>query len=335
MNENHKIYVALSDPLNSRRACAALSGAAFRVQEAMDSSQLEAEAELFGATLVLLDGTLAALPLITRLSERSEPRCRVLAVAPVHHDALVRDLLDAGAADVASLEAGPSLLRLRVERLIELEELRCARLANQEEDVEAGHEADMELLQSVSDAIGSSLEPSDSLYVLVRRLGSVITSHRCNIVVRGREEHEAWVVASHEDPDLRCHPLDLRRYPEVRRALQDGRTLLIEDVRNDPEMEQVHDLITLVELRSVLVLPLYVREVAVGVLSVTTRRQVRGFSRREMLLLRTAANLAAGVLATTDLLEQVRRSAADQRAPMEELDVVSLHTEDEIQPPLP
>ena len=96
-------------------------------------------------------------------------------------------------------------------------------------------------------------------------------------------------------------------------------------------MEEVLDFITLVELRSALVFPLFVREVAVGTLSMTTRREVHGFTRREILLTRALANMAAGILATSSLLENVRRNAAASKPPMEEFDEVVLDIEDQIE----
>ena len=189
----------------------------------------------------------------------------------------------------------------------------------------------MGVLIEVSEAMASSLPTTDALYVLVRRISQVIPVHRCNIVVRGVKDDEAFVVASHDDPDLNRREVDLGRYPEVRRCLEGGEIVLIEDVRKDPEMEEVLDFITLVELRSALVFPLFVREVTVGTLGLTTRREVHGFTRRELLLVRAMANLAGGILATSELLETIRRSAAAEKPPMEEFDEVVLDIEDQIE----
>jgi GAF domain-containing protein len=96
-------------------------------------------------------------------------------------------------------------------------------------------------------------------------------------------------------------------------------------------MEKVMDLITAIDLRSALVLPLFVREVVVGTLSLTTRRSSHGFTRRELLLLRAMANMAAGLLSASALLDEVRRDAAAEKPPMEEFDEVVLDLDDQIE----
>jgi GAF domain-containing protein len=198
-------------------------------------------------------------------------------------------------------------------------------------DFDGHYEQDLGVIIEVSEAMSSSLATTDALYVLVRRISQMVPVYRCNILVQGVKPDEAFVVASHDDPNLTRKEVDLSRYPEVRRCLETGETVVIEDVRHDPEMEEVHDFITLVELRSALVFPLFVREIVVGTLGLTTRREIHGFTRRELLFLRTMANMAGGILAVSELLDDVRRVAAAEKPPMEEFDEVVLDIEDQIE----
>lgn len=180
--------------------------------------------------------------------------------------------------------------------------------------IDGFYEQDLGCMIEVSEALASSLPTADSLYILVKRIAQSLPVTRCNVALRGARSGEAIVVASQDDPTLRRQSVELGRYPEIRRCLDSGETVLIEDVRKDPEMEKVLDFITLVDLRSVLVLPLFVREVAVGTLALTTRRESHGFTRRELLFVRAMANLAAGMLSTGALLEDVRRAALSRSA---------------------
>lgn len=175
--------------------------------------------------------------------------------------------------------------------------------------IDGYYEQDMGCVIEVAEALASSLPTADALYILVKRIAQSLPVTRCNVALRGARSSEAIVVASQDDPALRRQTVELGRYPEIRRCLEGGETVLIEDVRKDPEMEKILDFITLVDLRSVLVVPLFVREVAVGTLALTTRRESHGFTRRELLFVRAMANLAAGVLSTGALLEDVRRAA--------------------------
>ena len=365
-----KIYLAVPDPALNRVVRTRLEEEGHRLQEAMDWSLVPEEVGLFGADIVVLAHELpdtTALRILQQL--RADPRTvgrAVVVLVPEDDQGLIEQLYDTGADDVITLPLIPAVLINRVrllavrvsmasgdmpelmisvaDEVVPYEELgedlretipgvRVARgigegLPNL---FDGYYEQDLGVLIEVSEAMASSLPTTDALYVLVRRISQVIPVHRCNIVIRGVKDDEAFVVASHDNPDLNHREVDLGRYPEVRRCLENGEIVLIEDVRKDPEMEEVLDFITLVELRSALVFPLFVREVAVGTLGLTSRREVHGFTRRELLLVRAMANMAAGILATSPLLETVRRSAAAEKPPLEEFDEVVLDIEDQIE----
>jgi len=370
MEHKTKIYLAVPDPALNRVVRTRLEAEGHRLQEAMDWSLVPEEVGLYGADLVVLAHELpdaTALQILEQL--KADPRTfgrAVLVLVPEEQQGLIETLYDAGADDVITLPLIPAVLINRVKLLAvragmgsgempelmisvadevvplddlgdELKEtlpgLRVARAIGEglPNAFDGYYEQDLGVLIEVSEAMASSLPTTDALYVLVRRISQVIPVHRCNIVVRGVKDDEAFVVASHDNPDLNHREVDLGRYPEVRRCLENGEIVLIEDVRKDPEMEEVLDFITLVELRSALVFPLFVREVAVGTLGLTTRREIHGFTRRELLLVRAMANLAGGILATSELLESVRRNAAAEKPPMEEFDEVVLDIEDQIE----
>ncbi len=334
----------------------------------MDWTLVPEEVGLYGAEVVILSNELpdtSTIDVLTQLRKDSGDERAVLVLLPeVNDTARIDALLEGGADDVivgpviprvlvnrirmmavnSSLNSGelPRLVLSTAEDLVPLDEeelretmpgLQTARAIGEglPTEFDGHYEQDLGVIIEVSEAMASSLATTDALYVLVRRISQLIPVHRCNVVIHGVKMDEAFVVASHDDPNLTHREVDLGRYPEVRRCLENGETVLIEDVRHDPEMEEVHDFITLVELRSALVFPLFVREIAIGTLGLTTRRETHGFTRRELLLLRTMANMAAGILATSELLEDVRRNAAAEKPPMEEFDEVVLDIEDQIE----
>jgi CheY-like chemotaxis protein len=370
MEQKTKIYLAVRDSEASRFVRSTLERGEHRIQEAMDWGLVPEEVGLFGADVVLLSEDLPGAPLKGVLAKlKEDPRTQgrpVIVLLKKPDDGAVSRVLEAGADDwLPSPPLAADLVnkvrlhgRRRLPDSVDLPDLLLT-VSDEVAPAESGHSAredritgtlralrglpdgippgmdghyehDVGVIIEVSEALASSLSPSDALYVLVRRISQNIPAHRCNVLVQGARPDEAFVVASHDDSNLRKEQVDLRKYPEVRRCIENGEVVVIEDVRKDPEMEEVLDFITMVDLRSALVHPLFVREVPVGTLSLTTRREKHGFTRRELMFVRAMANVAAGILATSQLLEEVRRQAAAAKPPLEELDEVVLDIEDQI-----
>jgi CheY-like chemotaxis protein len=364
MEANAKVYLATPDNQLARFIRTELQSRGYRLQEAMDWSFVAEEVGLFGADIVLLSSELPDVDtghIIEQL--KMDPRAggrSVIVLLPSWDEDAVSRFLERGADDYlcgppdvnelvtrVQLHArkGPVTAEMIDVNLSVLDE--PVALSDGEDDgmalrfasgvtdglpvgMDGYYEADLNVIIEVSEALASSLSTADALFVLTRRIAQAIPVFRCNVVVRGIKEGEAFVVASHDDANIRRRAVDLSRYPEVKRGLKGGDPLVIEDVRKDPMYEGVFDFITSVDLRSAMVVPLYVREVVVGVLTLTTRRENHGFSVRELLLVRAMGNLAAGLLSLSGLVETVRREAATEK-PAEEFDEVVLGIEDQIE----
>ena len=365
MEAHAKVYLATPDNQLARFIRTELQGRGYRLQEAMDWSFVAEEVGLFGADVVLLASDLpeadtGAIIEQLKMDPRGGNRA-VIVLLPAWDEDAVGRFLERGADDYL---CGPPDVNELVTR-VQLH-ARCGPVSGEMADVHLsvvdeaialsdgeddgpalrfatglsegmpvgidGHyESDMTVIIEVSEALASSLSTTDGLFVLTRRLAQAIPVFRCNVVVRGAKPGEAFVVASHDDPNVQRRPLDLSRYPEVKAGLEGGDPIIIEDVRKDPMYEGVFDFITAVDLRSAMVIPLYVREVVVGVLTLTTRRETHGFSKRELMFVRAMGNLAAGLVSGSNLVEAVRREAATEKPPAEGFDEVVLDIEDQIE----
>ena len=367
MDSKTKIYLAASDSDLNRSVRSSLDGHGFQIQEALDWTLVPEEVGLFGAHVVVVSHDLpggGSDAVVKQL--RADPRTRgrpVLVILPDMNEEAADSALRGGADEIVGQPLITADLVNRLRRLrrasdsdtIDLPDLvlsvadEGAPIIDDDDDelgapklartigeglpggMDGVYEADLGVLIEASEAMASSLPTQDALYVLARRISQLIPVHRCNVVLVGVKPDEAFVVASHDDANLKHRQVDLRKYPEVRRSLESGEIVLIEDVRKDPEMQEVQNFITSVDLRSALVFPLFVREQVVGTLSLTTRREVHGFTRRELLFTRVMANMAAGLLSTSELLDTIRRAAAAEKPPMEEFDEVVLDLEDQIE----
>jgi two-component system, cell cycle response regulator len=95
----------------------------------------------------------------------------------------------------------------------------------------------MDIMQEVT----ASLKPDEIYGILVRRVAQALSIARCSIIMAGPDDEVGTVVAAFENPMLHNLQVDLKRYPEIRRALKTGEVVLVRDVHTDPLYGGVRD----------------------------------------------------------------------------------------------
>ena len=160
--------------------------------------------------------------------------------------------------------------------------------------------ATIEILQAVSE----SPHFRDILQTIARKLGETFGLDRCSIFLTGDSE-EVRVVASYEDPSVRNLVIDVKRYPELRRALESGETVFIPDALTDPMMEPVRNTLDLRNVRSIIVVPIRWRGMAIGGIFVRTERDGLAFSESDVRFCQAVAALAARALHNSHRFEAV------------------------------
>ena len=101
---------------------------------------------------------------------------------------------------------------------------------------------------------------SDEIYhILARRVARALDLTHCSLILAQAGDDTGIVASSYEDPSVRSLAIDLRRYPEIKEALDTSQPVLIEDVLTSPLYEaarrewEVSG--TSVQIRSVIALP--------------------------------------------------------------------------------
>jgi two-component system, cell cycle response regulator len=121
--------------------------------------------------------------------------------------------------------------RLRASRT-----LRAARSEAQAKGDEARVRAEMlDILHEITD----SLKPDEIYHILARRVARVLGLSKCSMVLAQAGDRMGLVVAAYENPMLRNFQIELRKYPEIRRALENGRPVLVTDVLTDPVYDEI------------------------------------------------------------------------------------------------
>ena len=132
----------------------------------------------------------------------------------------------------------------------------------------------------------------------------------------------AFVVASHEDPNIAGLRLNLKKYPEILAALSSKETVLISDISKDPLMKKVRDIIMPLGIKSILVIPIIFHEKVIGTLFLRTSRTSRAFNAAEIQLLDTIAKTSANALYNAFLFEQLE----DEKTRLEKLAITDYLT---------
>ena len=127
------------------------------------------------------------------------------------------------------------------------------------------------------------------------------------------------MAASTDDPAGAALFLDLNLYPEIRRAIQERALVLIQDVEADPLMAPVREKMRHLGFRSLLVLPISLRDSVVGTLVLCTARATRPFSERNVRVCQVVAEIAANALQNAHLFESFELDRVDlQRRVLED-----------------
>ena len=180
----------------------------------------------------------------------------------------------------------------------------------------------IEILREAS----SSLHFIDILQAIARRLGEAFGLDRCSIFLADRGGQSVRLVASYEDPTIRNYTVDLDRYPELKRALQTGETVFIPDAANDPLLKHVKGELQHRRVKSITVVPITWRNVAIGAIFLRTFRDGPTFSDEDVRFVQVVASLTAQALRNAHRYERLaqRQQSTDETVRRMELERVAL-----------
>ena len=173
-------------------------------------------------------------------------------------------------------------------------------------------------LLDITEAVNGSLDLREVMSLIVQRVGERVGAQRCSIVFVDQAAQRCFVMAASDNPQADMLAIDLAKYPEIRRAIETGAPVFVEDVANDPLLEPVRELLLKQGYRSLLVLPLVYGKEVLGTLFLRASREVP-FTASEMRFCRIAAASSANALKNALLFRDVAQEAARHRTTGEKL----------------
>ncbi len=173
-------------------------------------------------------------------------------------------------------------------------------------------------LLEITERITSSLDLRNVMRDIVRRVGRLVHSKSCSILLADQKLRQCFVVASDDKPDIDMLEIDLDNYPEIRRAIESREPVLIEDVETDPVVASVRDVLLEKGYRSVLVLPLLFGREVLGTMFLRASREKR-FTPAEIRFCKVASAVSANALKNALLYRDMKVEAERHRETGEKL----------------
>ncbi len=294
------ILVVDDDAVSRRVLTQALERVGFQVAPVSSGQEALVWIKQHDAKLALLDLMMpapdgyAVLRAIRADAEKKELPVIVLTAAD--GDEEVTRAFEMGADDFIRKPFKSAELVARIRSLLRLREY---------VDMLARRERDARVVLELTQTLSSTLDFREILYTVVRRIAEVAKVERCSIVLVRDEGRIGYVVAASDDKELRDLPIDLEKYPEIRRVLETGEPLIIDDASTDPMLDVVRGTIAKAAFKSAVCIPIVYEERALGVLFLRSR-SLRTPRLEELSLVRTVASATAIALRNARMMQSLR-----------------------------
>lgn len=204
----------------------------------------------------------------------------------------------------------------------------AAVLAARVEELEKERERLLAVIEILHE-ISGTLHFVDILQTIARKMGETFGLDRASIILADRGGKTARLVASYEDPTIRNLVIDLKRYPEIQRAMETGETVFMADAAKDPSLQHVKGALERRKVRSITVVPIKYQGNAIGCMFLRTFKNGATFSDADVRFCQTIAELTARTLRNAhryeSLVDRTREAGDDmRRADKQRLFLVSL-----------
>ncbi len=210
-------------------------------------------------------------------------------------DKCIKKAFESGIEEFMVFPCSPSEVKLRLEN--------CLQKSRQMKEIEI-EKKHLQAVVEITSLASSTLDPQEILYLIVKKIAEVIPVIRCSMIRVDNEHRYAYVVATFESPRLKSITLDLNKYPEIREALATRTPVIISDVKKDPIMMDVKDILTPLGIKSIVVLPVFYKETVIGTLFLRTSRSGKEFTENEIRFCSKVANTSANALYSAFLYEK-------------------------------
>lgn len=165
---------------------------------------------------------------------------------------------------------------------------------------------DLLFLLELSEHIFATRNPLTILRLIVDKMPEVVDVDRCSFIGLG-EQGELVVKASNDLEEGKEIQIDLKKYPEIGRALETKRPVLVDNIREDPLMDPVRLEIENLIYNSIIVIPIIKKESVIGTFFLRTASvSTKALNQKVLKLCQLVANISANALENAILFESLK-----------------------------
>jgi len=144
------------------------------------------------------------------------------------------------------------------------------------------------------------------LFTITRKLAKETGAVRCSVVKLDESTGETLVVASSEDDKVENLGIDIRKYPEIKKALDLKHEVYVKDLKNEPITAGLRKYIEKLSFDSVVIIPISMRDKMLGTLFLRVAAKKGTLSERDLSLCVVTAKAGYRVLENARLVESLR-----------------------------
>lgn len=160
---------------------------------------------------------------------------------------------------------------------------------------------DLAAMLRITRAVSSSLAIDTVLFTIVSELAETVQSDRASLI-KIVDPWSGYVVSTRDDPNMRNFRIDLEAYPEIQRADEERRVVVVDDSETDPLTAPVAH--RLPYRKSIMIVPLEVQHENLGRYVLQSSREYRPYTEPEVKFAQVVASAAANGLENAALYEQ-------------------------------
>lgn len=146
----------------------------------------------------------------------------------------------------------------------------------------------------------------DILSDIANKVASSLNAVRCSIVRIDESGNFGNIIASNDDIHAQGVRIDLAVYPEVRRAIELKRDVIINDIQSDSIMKSSGKHLNELPFHSLAVIPISIKDKFIGTLLLRVATEKERISEKEISFCQVVARAAESVLENAKLVESLR-----------------------------